>query len=227
MAQGDTLCSPRYLQSPMFLLKKQSQRGLGLYLLPVVVKSLWWTFSSDLYIPRHECHGSEPWNWSREMQAQHRSPRCWGCLSQWEENADPQRRERMWRAGVPPCQQLPHPFPQGLRQGLAPHGGSSGRAAQCSHLPRVTGSWTEAHLCNPGEEQDLVSLLPASCRDVIFFGKTSQSKGCRTDQFYLNAQQSGTLNLKPIHLPSKYFPKFEITIAFVNVLIYYNLIQNN
>lgn len=90
MAQGDTLCSLRYLQPPMFLLKTQSQRGLGLYLLLAVVKNLWWTFSSDLYMPCHECCGSEPqgeeWNWSneRETPTQCCSPRCWGCLSQWE-----------------------------------------------------------------------------------------------------------------------------------------------
>lgn len=130
----------------------------------------------------------------RKHQPMNGSPRCWGCLSQWQKRECRPLVQGTWRGGASPCQQLPHPFPQGLCQGWAPHGGSSDQAALCSHLLHVIGSWTEAHLCNPGEEKDLMSLMPASHRDTqtAGFGKASQSKRCRRDQLYSNAHQNGT-----------------------------------
>lgn len=80
-----------------------------------------------------------------------------------------------------------------------------------------------------------MSLLPASCRDAPeTVGMTSQ-KGWEDipegkmwrRSILLECRTKWDFKFKTIHLPPKNLPKFEIMIAFVNVLIDYNLMQNN
>lgn len=61
---------------------------------------------------------------------------------------------------------------------------------------------------------------------TVGFGKTSQNKRRGKDRL-LECTTKWDYEYKTIHLPSKSLPKFKILIAFVNVLIDYNLMQNN
>lgn len=75
-----------------------------------------------------------------------------------------------------------------------------------------------------------MSLLPASCRDApetVGFAKTSQSKKMWKRLILLEFTTEYDFKFKTIHLSSENLPKFEIRIVFVNVLIDYNLMQNN